>query len=594
MGTLGGTKVIAPIRPNDSLDQYPSHEAIYGKGGWRTVNDLAERSAISTDRREAGMIVYVTTQSTQYQLAVDLSSWSIFPTAAGSGGAAVSATIDNISSIGDVDMTASPVTGQVLTYISSSGKWQAFDVSSLITSFPSQVAASSIQHCSLLGVVTTVYDHSSIDTHICSTALHFAYSSCISATTDLNTHTTNTALHFLYSSCISATTDLNAHITSTSLHFLYSSCISATTDLNTHTTNTALHFLYSSCISATTDLNTHVTNTALHFEYSSCISATTDLNTHTTNTSLHFLFSSVTSAFPINTCQASMVFDIIESISGICNVVITTPSQGDVLTFDTSASGWIQKAPGAAATGINDSSTSVTQVFSCEKTIDIFVGSTDVDGGVASSTFVGQFNMDGGISTPSYSKSVNSPVDGGDSTTTGKYFPKNNIYSLRIPGQIIQFAGSITPTGFLLADGAAISRSTYSDLYNAIGTLYGAGDSATTFNLPDLRGIFVKGAGTTNRTAGKDANGNFYAATLGTYDVDHLQGHYHDTVYDYEGTGGAYRRLLSSDNQGTTSASPGRVNMVARDMGSNGSNGTPRTATVTEPQNIALNYYIQY
>lgn len=103
MPTLGGTKVIAPIRPNDSLDNYPSHEAVYGKGGWRTVNGLEDRSAISLDRREEGMIVYVQSQAEQYQLAADLSSWTVFTAGGSSGG---SATISNISSIGDVSIPA--------------------------------------------------------------------------------------------------------------------------------------------------------------------------------------------------------------------------------------------------------------------------------------------------------------------------------------------------------------------------------------------------------------------------------------------------------------------------------------------------------
>jgi phage-related tail fiber protein len=49
------------------------------------------------------------------------------------------------------------------------------------------------------------------------------------------------------------------------------------------------------------------------------------------------------------------------------------------------------------------------------------------------------------------------------------------------------------PAGFLKANGAAVSRSTYADLFAAIGTTYGAGDGSTTFNLPDLRGEFLRG-----------------------------------------------------------------------------------------------------
>ncbi len=56
----------------------------------------------------------------------------------------------------------------------------------------------------------------------------------------------------------------------------------------------------------------------------------------------------------------------------------------------------------------------------------------------------------------------------------------------RIPGQVIMFAGKAAPAGTLLCNGAAVSRTTYADLFAAIGTLYGAGDGATTFNLPAM------------------------------------------------------------------------------------------------------------
>ncbi len=63
-------------------------------------------------------------------------------------------------------------------------------------------------------------------------------------------------------------------------------------------------------------------------------------------------------------------------------------------------------------------------------------------------------------------------------------------------GVILTFGGSTVPEGFLLCNGAAISRTTYAKLFAAIGTLYGAGDGATTFNLPDMRDKFAEGSGT--------------------------------------------------------------------------------------------------
>jgi microcystin-dependent protein len=63
------------------------------------------------------------------------------------------------------------------------------------------------------------------------------------------------------------------------------------------------------------------------------------------------------------------------------------------------------------------------------------------------------------------------------------------------PGGIVEpFAGASAPAGWLLCDGAAISRATYTDLFAVIEIIYGAGDGSTTFNLPDLRGRAVHGA----------------------------------------------------------------------------------------------------
>lgn len=60
-------------------------------------------------------------------------------------------------------------------------------------------------------------------------------------------------------------------------------------------------------------------------------------------------------------------------------------------------------------------------------------------------------------------------------------------------GKVSIFARSTAPSGYLKANGAAVSRTTYAALFAAIGTTFGAGDGSTTFNLPDLRGEFVRG-----------------------------------------------------------------------------------------------------
>jgi microcystin-dependent protein len=60
-------------------------------------------------------------------------------------------------------------------------------------------------------------------------------------------------------------------------------------------------------------------------------------------------------------------------------------------------------------------------------------------------------------------------------------------------GAILPMAAPSVPTGYLECNGATVKRSDYSALFSLIGTTYGAGDSSTTFTLPDLRGEFIRG-----------------------------------------------------------------------------------------------------
>jgi len=85
--------------------------------------------------------------------------------------------------------------------------------------------------------------------------------------------------------------------------------------------------------------------------------------------------------------------------------------------------------------------------------------------------------------------------------------PTNSLISSQLlpPGAVLPFAGETAPTGWFVCDGSEVSRSTYAELYAYIGTLYGAGNGSTTFNLPDLRNQFVRGASNT-RPVGNNEN----------------------------------------------------------------------------------------
>ena len=76
-----------------------------------------------------------------------------------------------------------------------------------------------------------------------------------------------------------------------------------------------------------------------------------------------------------------------------------------------------------------------------------------------------------------------------DGTTWASSTPTPGVPS----GAVMSFAMSTAPSGWIECNGSAVSRTTYADLFAAIGTTYGSGDGSTTFNLPDLRGEFVRG-----------------------------------------------------------------------------------------------------
>lgn len=88
MAKLKGTTLASGIVPTDSLDTYATHSAEYGKGGHRSVDTLADRDNISTDRREEGMSVYVKATKSTYILEDGLTNefWKIDTSSESTGG----------------------------------------------------------------------------------------------------------------------------------------------------------------------------------------------------------------------------------------------------------------------------------------------------------------------------------------------------------------------------------------------------------------------------------------------------------------------------------------------------------------------------
>jgi microcystin-dependent protein len=91
--------------------------------------------------------------------------------------------------------------------------------------------------------------------------------------------------------------------------------------------------------------------------------------------------------------------------------------------------------------------------------------------------------------------------------------------SLVPPGTIQFYAANTAPLGWVKANGAALSRSTYASLFAAIGTTFGVGDGSTTFDLPDMRGEFPRGW--------DDGRGIDSGRAFGSAQADALKSHSH-------------------------------------------------------------------
>lgn len=134
--------------------------------------------------------------------------------------------------------------------------------------------------------------------------------------------------------------------------------------------------------------------------------------------------------------------------------------------------------------------------------------------------------------------------------------PLTQIVSGVMPGTVAYFAAAANPDGFLECNGAAISRTAYAALFTAIGTAYGVGDGATTFNLPDLRGEFIRGH---DNGRGVDSG-----RAIATAQAGQMPSHNH-TVNTYVGGSGSAVANTGSDSgpyvvPGGTSATGGTSN----------------------------------
>ena len=121
-------------------------------------------------------------------------------------------------------------------------------------------------------------------------------------------------------------------------------------------------------------------------------------------------------------------------------------------------------------------------------------------------------------------------------------------------GVIHEYAGSEAPTGYLLCQGQEISRTTYADLFQVIGTTYGSGDGSTTFHIPDMRGRVAVGLHSSDSdfdTMGKQGGSKTHALTVEEMPSHtHAQNAHKHTASGSSGEAGAHGHSASSNSTG--------------------------------------------
>jgi microcystin-dependent protein len=181
-------------------------------------------------------------------------------------------------------------------------------------------------------------------------------------------------------------------------------------------------------------------------------------------------------------------------------------------------------------------------------------------------------------------------------------------YNFCPTGSIIAYIMPTSPYGWLICDGSEINRSQFQNLFNVIGTTFGQGNGIDTFNLPDYRGAFLRGAGNNGNTNHNGPSLNQpQNDSLGTHNhtansTVNDSGHSHTQTTindDFNNTGGNYNHIYTTPSYPSYDA--GNPITWTNTINSSVTNITVSTTTdlcgnsvETRPYNYGINWIIKY
>ena len=147
-------------------------------------------------------------------------------------------------------------------------------------------------------------------------------------------------------------------------------------------------------------------------------------------------------------------------------------------------------------------------------------------------------------------------------------------------GTVIAFAANAAPEGYLLCNGAKVSRTTYAALFSAIGTTYGTGNGSSTFTLPNLTDKFIQGSGTAGTSK-----------AAGLPDHKHLFEHTQSFYYSYQGTDAFFVTEFQFEGNTAKQFPDQNLDSIGNASASNSIYG--KSSTV-QPPALTMRYYIKY